>query len=338
MQPYFELTEKDEHFFNDFLKPRLPSTIYDIHAHLNLPEHVSNVPEERWLSDWAMECGHILPVDDAYACSQELFPSKKYFINGFPLPVREADLHSNNEYLAQEQQEGKITAFMCTMPDWNNEELEETLLQKGFLGVKPYPDMVSGVKGADISIFDFMPHKQWELVNKYKKIVMLHLPRKGRFADDKNIQELLDIRQKYPDACVIIAHFGRSFCPVYLVKGLKKLGDAQGFFFDTAAVLNPAVYDVAFDSIDSRQILFGTDIPIVLWHGKREWTDRTYINISSEDFTWNIKRRSAEEESQYTLFIYEQVRAILDAIDRNGLSDDQKRDVFYRNAEKLLLK
>ena len=135
---------------------------------------------------------------------------------------------------------------------------------------------------------------------------------------------------------LIIAHFGRSFCPFYLEEGLKKLGGAGGFLFDTAAVLNPAVYDIAFSRLDPKQILFGTDMPICLFHGKREWTERTYINLSNEDFTWNTNRRSPGEEAGYTLFVYEQVRAILDAMDRNGLTAAQKDDVFFRNAHRLL--
>ncbi len=336
MLPYFELTERDRQFYAEFLGPRLPRRIYDMHVHLNLLEHVNMVPEERWLSDWALECGHVLPVDDALSCSRELFPGVHYLINGFPMPVREADLQSNNRYLAREQREGKLTAFMCTLPGWDEEYLEKTLVEEGFSGVKPYPDMVSGRKGADISILDFMPPHQWAVVNKHKKATMLHLPRSERFAADENIRELLHIRQKYPEVTVIIAHFGRSFCPYYLEEGLRKLGGAGGFYFDTSAVLNPAVYDIALTQIDSKQILFGTDMPITLFHGKREWTDRTYINLSSEDFSWNTDRRSPEEESRYTLFIYEQVRAMLDAMERHGLSDEQKQEIFFRNAEYVL--
>ncbi len=94
--------------------------------------------------------------------------------------------------------------------------------------------------------------------------------------------------------------------------------------------------DIALTRIDQKQILFVTDMPIVLFHGKREWTDRTYINLSNEDFTWNTERRSADEESRYTLFIYEYFRAVLDACDRNGLTDTQKEDLFFRNAKRLL--
>lgn len=336
MQPYFTLTEQDKRFYRQYLQSRMPPRLYDIHVHLNLPEHVSMVPAGRWLSDWAMECGHLLPVDDAIACGEELFPDSQYFINGFPMPVVEADLRENNRYLAREQRGNKITAFMCIMPDWDDEELEKTLIEEGFLGVKPYPDMVSGMKGADIGIFDFMPPNQWALVNKHNKAVMLHLPRKERFSADRNVEELHEIRQTYPDATIIIAHFGRSFCPYYLEEGLRKLGSADGFYFDTSGVLNPAVYDIAFTQLDPEQILFGTDMPIFLFHGRREWTDRAYINLSSEDFSWNTNRRSSEEESKYTLAIFEQLRTILDAIDRNGLGREMKEYIFFRNAEQLL--
>jgi predicted TIM-barrel fold metal-dependent hydrolase len=336
MKPYYTLSERDTEFYREHLGPRLPSRMYDIHVHVNLQEHVDMVPEQRWLSDWAMEIGHVLPVDDALACAAELFPDSKYAINGFPMPVKEGDLHASNRYLAQESRRQKLTAFMCIMPGWDDLELERGLSEEGFLGVKPYPDMVSGVKGADIGIFDFMPPRQWEIVNSFKKTVMLHLPGKDRLPADQNIEELKRIRQDYPDLGIIIAHFGRSFCPVYLDTGLKKLGSAEGFYFDTSAVLNPEVYDIAFSRLDPEQILFGTDMPITLFHGKREWTDRAYINLSSEDYSWNTERRPPEDEAQYTLFIYEELRAILDAMDRNGLSPAMKECIFFRNAERIL--
>ena len=336
MQPYFTLTENDRGFYRKYLQSRLPSKLCDIHVHLNLQEHVSMVPEQRWRSDWAMEIGHVLPVDDALACGEELFPDSNYSLNGFPMPVKEADLRENNRYLAEEQRQDKLTAFMCIMPDWSDKEIERGLVEDGFLGVKPYPDMVSGKKGADIGIFDFMPPNQWDIVSRHRKAVMLHLPRKERLPADQNVKELKEIRQNYPDLTIIIAHFGRSFCPFFLEEGLRKLGSAEGFFFDTAAVLNPEVYDIAFTQLDPEQILFGTDMPITLFHGKREWTDRTYINLSSEDFSWNTDRRSTEEEAAYTLFIYEQLRTILDAIERNGLGREMKECIFFRNAERLL--
>ena len=336
MKPYFELTELDRNFFGEYIGPRLPKKVFDIHVHLNLPEHIEMVPKERWLSDWALECGHLLPVEDAFSCAKELFPDVEYSIAGFPWPIKEADIDNNNEYLARMSVERKISPFMAVRPEWNVEEIEKTLIEGRFVGFKPYPDMVSGVKGADISIFDFCPQTQWEVLNRNKKAVMLHLPRKDRLADKDNIKELQEIRQRYPDVKIIIAHFGRSFNPYYLRLGLEGLGNPDEYYFDTTAVINPEVYSIAFDKISGEHILYGSDLPITLWHGKREWTERDYVNLCRENYSWNKNRKPPDVEAGYTIFLYEEIRAILDAIDRCSLGDEVRNGVFRNNALRVL--
>ena len=336
MNPYFERTAHDEAFYQEHLRPRLPSSIFDVHVHINLPEHVTEVTEPRLLSDWALEAGHLLPCDDAYACAKELYPGIAYTMAGFPWPIREADLIQNNAYLAELQHQGRLTPFMAVRPEWPVAEIERTLVEGGFVGFKPYPDMVSGVKGAEMSIFEFFPHEQWQILDRHKKAVMLHIPRQGRLADDDNVRELLAVRDRYPDVCIIIAHFGRSFCPVYLQGGLEKLGGSQGYYFDTTAVINPDVYDVAFSEIDANRILYGSDMPIFFWHGRREWTEHAYHNLCREPFSWNTAHRSTEEEAGYTFFLYEQMRAILDAMDRHGFTDRERDGIFGQNARRAL--
>ena len=336
LNPYFRRTMLDAAFFDQHLKDRLPTRIFDAHVHLNLPEHVSAVPQERWLSDWALECGHVLPVEDAYQCADELFPGIEYSIAGLPLPVKEADLEANNRYLAGEQSHGRIVAFMGVKPEWDPEEVERGLIENGFVGFKPYPDMVSGAKGEDIGILDFLPPRQWEVLDRCGKAVMLHVPRRGRLADDANVRELLECRQRYPKVTIIVAHFGRSFCPIYLSEGLRKLGDVSGFLFDTSGVINPAVYDVAFDRIDPQNILFGTDMPVFFWHGRREWSETGYTNLTREAYSWNRNRRDPATEATYTLFLYEQARSILDAAERHGLTSAQQQALFHDNAQGAL--
>jgi predicted TIM-barrel fold metal-dependent hydrolase len=303
--------------------------------HLNTDEHIRNVPPSRWLSDWALEAGHLLPAEDALECAGELYPAASYRIAGFPCPIREADLRSNNSYLAGKRQELGLSPFMCVRPEWDVAEIEETLLEGGFVGYKPYPDMVSGTKGADISIFDFFPHEQWRILDRYGKAVVLHLPRKERFASDENVKELLEARQSYPEVKIILAHLGRSYCPVYLEEGLAKLGDWKGFLFDTAAVINPATYTLAFEKISTKNILYGSDMPMLFWHGRRSWTERTYTNFTNEPFSWNRERQPPDVEARYTFFLYEQMKAILDTLDRNGLSQTRD-DLFYNNAARIL--
>ena len=112
--------------------------------------------------------------------------------------------------------------------------------------------------------------------------------------------------------------------------------DKEGFYWDTAAVLNPQVYKLAFEELPEERILYGTDAPIMLWHGKRRWTFDKYINLVREEFSWNTHEEGIEAERRYTLFIYEQMRSILDNIEELEMGETFKRKLFSENAKRLL--
>lgn len=333
--PVLEIMALDKEFYQQNLRHRMPGQIFDFHVHINLPEHIPEISEARVKADWAFACGLILPCETAYAYAARLFADIPYRIAGFPWPIQEAELKANHQYLLEQKKKGFLTPFMAVKPDFSEEYIEEQL--KEFSGFKPYPDLVSEVKGAEISIFQFIPHWQLEILNRHHKTVVIHLPRKGRIACPENIRELLEIRQKYPEIQVVIAHFGRSFNPIYLREALTQMGSsADGFYYDTAAVLNPEVYRLAFERLPLKQILYGTDAPIMLWHGKRRWTERSYINLARESYAWNQMQENREDASGYTFFLYEQMKVILDLLEEMGLGETVKSDIFYQNAARLL--
>lgn len=336
MIEYPKKTVLDAEFYDYHLKDRMPSKIFDVHVHLNLPEHIPHITEERIHSDWAFECGLYLTMEEALQRAKMLFPGIDYSLAGFPWPIREANLEKNNAYLIKKNEEGTAFPFMGVRPEWDPDYLEEQLPH--FCGFKPYPDFVAHYKGAENSIFDFLPHSHLSVLDRHKKAVVLHLPRKDRLADANNVRELLEIRQKYPDITIIIAHLGRSFCPIYLEKGLSQMGaDVDGFYFDTAAVINPAVYRLAFDRLDCQKILYGTDAPLMYWHGKRRWTETTYENLCREDYSWNRHAEGVEMEQSYTFILYEQLKNILDTMDSFGFSMDEKIGFFGENAKCILI-
>jgi predicted TIM-barrel fold metal-dependent hydrolase len=335
--PRYARTPLDEEFYRERLRPRLPDAIFDVHVHINLPEHVLQVPPERIQSDWALQCGAVLTCEDAYRIAEDMFPGIRYSIAGFPWPVREADLASNNDYLAQMRRIGWLSPFMVVKPEWDPEEVEATLLEGGFVGFKPYPDMVSGQKGADISILDFIPHSQWALLEKHGKAVVLHLPRAERLASRANASELLEIRQRYPGVGIIIAHFGRSFCPDFMRGGLAAMGrHVAEFHYDLSGVMHAESLRLAFEAIPAERILYGSDLPIFHWHGDTECTPKGYLHLSRESYPWVKEHRPAERESRYVLFLYRQIAAVLDTLEHRGATRDQIRGVFGENARTLL--
>ena len=213
--------------------------------------------------------------------------------------------------------------------------VDETLVH--FYGLKPYPGFIAAYKGAENTIYDFLPHSHLAVLNRQKKAVILHLPRRDRFADRANIRELLEIRQKYPDITIILAHLGRSFCPYYLREGMDIMGDdINGFYFDTSAVINPDVYRLAFEKLDRTRMMFGTDAPILYWHGKRSWTERVYQNLCRENYCWNRHIEGAEREGKYVFVMYEQMNNILNVMDEFVFTDDEKHAFFAGNAKKVM--
>lgn len=332
---YFHATPRDGDFLAKRIDPRLPRRIVDAHMHVNLPEHVAGVSRETIAGDWALQCGTTMPYERARNVWTAMLPGREVSILGFPWPLPEADIPANNAYLAGLAGEGRLSALMTVRPEWDPAECERALVEGGFKGFKPYPYMASTAKGADVSIFDFLPRAQLDVLNRNRSAVLIHLPRRGRIADDANVAELKEIVDGWPDVRVALAHYGRAFNPVFLEDAARKLGGyMRALHFDCAAVLNPEVHALAFEAMDRKKIMFGSDQPIFMWHGGRRWTRDGYFNLCREDFPWNRHEEGKEREGEYTFFIYEQLANILDRVDATR-DAELAEDLFRRNAERI---
>ncbi|MCE5190017.1 MAG: amidohydrolase [Eubacteriales bacterium] len=332
MYAYFHRTPLDEAFYAEHLKERIPPVLIDAHAHYNLPEHVTNVSPEAIAGDWALECGLLMSYEDSRVYYQTLFPDTDVHQIVLPWPLRDADTVENNRYVAEIARLPHVRGLMTVRPEFSISEIEKTFAQGNFSGFKPYPYMASAVKGAEVSIFDFMPREQFALANRLHAPVLMHLPRAGRLPAPENVKEVREILDSYPNIKLVIAHFGRCFNVEYFETALESFGtDIHRVWFDTAAVLNPAVYRLAFASLDYHRILFGTDFPILLWHGKREWSGGTYHNLCRENFSWN-RHTHPEDEPNYTFFVYEQLNTILNVI---GGQETVRQAVFFENAKSV---
>lgn len=332
MYEYFRRDDNDARFFAQYIEDRLPRAVFDAHVHVNLPAHVAAVSREAVMGDWAMQCGTVLPYGDALEYQRVLFPGRKMGLLALPMPLGEADLRANNAYLAAMAREGKTPALMAVRPEWSAEDVERQLTEGKFAGLKPYPYMAAAAKGADVGIFEFLPHAHLEVADRHGSAVLLHLPRKGRLADRDNVREIRAVVQKYPRLRLVLAHYGRCFTVKYLKEGLDLLGeDRDALWFDTAAVSNPDVHAEALQRLRPEQILYGTDLPVFLWHGRRRWTETAYVNLCREDFPWN-RHADRENEAGYTFYLYEQLKAMLDCLEKAGAGRETVEGVFHGNA------
>ena len=318
------------------LRNWLPPNVFDCHVHVSLARHCGQISPERMKKNWAMEVACEMSWDDLWTHYERLFPDQRLRVIAFGNVYREVDLDSNNEYILSgvRNSDGRAYGLFAVAPQWAANKTAEAFAQ-GFVGIKPYPDL-AGKDDDEISIFEFVPHEHLSVVNEHAGVLMLHLPRKGRLADPENIRELLEIRERYPAIRIVVAHIGRAFTMPTVEKGLPHFADVPGLFFDIAANLNADVMEYALGIVGPDRLLFGSDLPITLMRGMREHIGETYINYTDGPYSWNVNRKSPEEEARYTYFLYEELLALKAAIERAGLKHDAVHKIMYENAAGLI--
>ena len=235
----------DKRVYEEELLPWLPERIIDCHVHIGLPEQCGPISEERLRSDWAMEVGVEQSWEQWRASRDMLLPKQKVGALAMGVPFMEMDLAANNDYVLAGAMEAAndARALFVTRPEWEPELIAEAM-SRGFVGIKPYPDLVAH-SGSGPGIFDFLPKSHLEVVNRLGGILMLHIPRAGRLADADNIREIVEISDSYPNVKMIVAHVGRSFCLPTAQRGLPHFVDRKSICFDIAAHLNADVFAYA---------------------------------------------------------------------------------------------
>ncbi len=333
--PYFELRDVDRRFWAERVEPHLPDRVFDAHRHVWLAEHVDPIPPERKRRQWAAEVAGPESLEMTALGYELVFPGRRVSFLAFGSPHRECHLEENNAYLSEGLEGTESAALALSDPQWSAERLLAELRRPRILGIKPYQDLIPGYEGGAVSVFDFCPREHLEVLDDLGAWLTLHLPRAERLADPRNLREMREIRRRYPKVVLVVAHLGRSYAGRYARHGLPALQEDEGVFFDTSAVLNPAVYAVALDRIGPRRLLFGSDFPILYMRGRRRWEGDRYINLTSGDYDWNRDRQPPEVEATYTLFIYEAVAACLDTCLCLGYGDEEIAAVFHDNARRL---
>lgn len=317
--------------YRNILSAWLPQVILDCHVHIGLPEHTGQIAPERMKEMWAAEVANSFSWEQMREAFDLLFPGRKVEALTFGWVYRETDIAGNNDYVLSGVG-GGIRGLAVTKPDWTAAQVE-ALLDRGFIGIKPYPDLAGG---GEVSIFDYLPHSHLEALNNRSGVLMLHLPRKGRLADEDNVRELLEINDRYPSIRLIVAHIGRAYCLPTAERGLPRFVDRPSIYFDTAANLNADVFALALETVGPERILYGSDLPITLMRGMREHVGDRYINYTDGPYSWNTDRKSPEEEARYTYYLYEELLAIRNAVERTGLGTEAVQKIMYGNCAELL--
>ena len=335
-------TDVDRRFWQEHLADWLPTMLFDAHTHVNEPRfRCQEMSEEKRKQYWVNEVFEPIGAGDAQRCYAEVFPERQFSCLATGMPTLEYDINASNVSLQTACEKRGWYSLAVIRPQWPVEKVAALLDKPNVLGAKVYYDLISydpasRDKHIEASIFEFLPHHQLELLNERGAWVLLHVPRADRLGHPDNIAEIKEIRKRYPKILLVIAHLGRCYTLAHAEESLPQLADDPGLYFDNCAVLNPEVHRFALQTLGPKRILYGTDNPIFYMRGRRQWAGRKYTNRTSYPFYFNNDRESPEVEAEYTLYIYEALKAIKQACTELNLTREDVEAIFFTNAQRLI--
>jgi glutamate-1-semialdehyde 2,1-aminomutase len=339
----YNYSEVDRDFWAEHLADWLPRRIIDAHTHIADPrfrlEPMTEVMRRQY---WVNEVLEPIAASDAERCHRTVFPDCEVSCVAFGMPALEYDLDGGNDYLQHECAQRGWHSLAVICPQWSQEKVAALLDAPSVIGVKPYyaligQDRETRDRYLEASIFDFLPHHVLEVVNDRHAWVTLHVPKAARLGHPDNLREVREIRRRYPNIVLVIAHLGRCYTEPHALEALPQLADDPGLFFDSSAVLNPASHRVALQHFGPERVLYGSDNPVMYMRGRRQYQGLSYLNRTNHSFHFNRDREPLEVEAGYTLYMYEDLRAIKQACTELGIVDRaQIQMIFHDNAARLI--
>lgn len=338
----WKYTQVDRDFWDEHLADWLPEKVFDAHTHINNPQLRMQQPTEQMKQQyWVNEVNEPIGAADAQRCYETVYPGRQFSCISMGYPDMDYDIDGSNEDLQKECKKRNWYSLAVVTPKFSTEKIQALLQKPNVIGVKPYYSLISQDRSTrdkhiNASIFEYLPHSQLELLNSMGGWVTLHVPKAERLGHPDNIREIKEIREKYPDIILVIAHLGRCYTIEHAREALPEFRADSGLYFDNSAVLNPEVHRYAIEIFGPERIIYGTDNPIFYMRGRRQWAGRTYRNRTNYPFHFNKDREPSEIEAKYTLFMYEALKALKDACNDLRLSRAEVEAIIHQNAEKLL--
>lgn len=340
----FEIKDVDRRYFQDHLKDFLPEKIIDIHTHVYDKKIAgTGVSKDKRLVSWTSLVAEDNPVKDLMDSYRLMFPGKKVTPCIFPWVEPVEKIEELNQYTHESAASKKLPALLLAHPQWPAEKLEQKLIEGGYVGIKVYLSFApSYLPGDEVRIFDFLTPQHLAVLDKLGLMVMLHIPRSGRLKDPVNLAQILEIEQNYPNLKVVLAHVGRAYCREDVGNAFEVLGKTERLVFDFSANTNSWVFARALESVGSKRMLFGSDLPITRMRMRRICEKGTYINLVPRGLYGNVsgdknmRELESREGDALSFFLYEEIKAMKEAVEELGLVRSDIENLFYGNAAELI--
>lgn len=328
----------DRAVYEKELKNFLPDRFIDCHTHIWLSSFTP-YGQSNGGAEWTKLVCEDMSAEELLDAERALYPGKTVI----PLVFGgvDHDVTQCNDYVRESKERFSFPALYRTDYRMDADELEENVKKGGFIGIKPYiTNCPTYIPADEIRIFDYLPHEHLRAADRNGWIVMLHIPRSGRLRDGVNLAQLLEIEEKYPNLKLIVAHIGRAYSSRDLGDAFRLLKDTKNMMFDFTANLCDEAIEACIEAVDTKRLMFGSDLPISNMRMYRITEDGVYYNVVPRGLYGNVEGEPHMRESDsetITLMVYEQLRAFRRVSSKLHLHERDIDRIMYTNARDLIL-
>ncbi|MCF6334749.1 MAG: amidohydrolase, partial [Spirochaetales bacterium] len=266
----------------------------------------------------------------------KIFPGKTYKAVCFGNPTPAVDPVLTNNYVSKgaAQLSGMFPLMIAGKGMLSGEEIEKTLIEGKFLGFKVFLDWWGDDYG-DVTIEDMLSPIEMKIADKYKLIVLLHVPRSDRLANPVIQQGIRKLSENYPNSQIVLAHCGRCYLPDEMKLAAPSIRDLPNVSLDSSMVMDPTALEILLDNVDSKRLLFATDFPVPAMRGRRVYVMDHWVDLVLEGYP-DSAYRVQSDNMRASFMVYEIVLAILRAAERVKLTDKEVQGIFHDNGMKIL--
>lgn len=329
-----QLNDVDRRIWTEELDAFVPQRVFDVHNHYYRWAFNSDPDKE---TGHAAQLGRDFPEADlahSNAWDALLLPGRKVQRLSFGCPLwPTCDFEASNGFTAaQTNQDAGSGALMMVHPEMSRDYVEDQIDKKGFLGFKPYRMHAVTGDPVECRIADYLPEEQIAVANQHGLMIMLHLAKRDAIADRTNIDDLLRLTSKYPNAKWILAHCARSYSAWAIERAAKELRGLPNVWYDTSSVCESDAIEALMAGVGPERVMYGSDNPVGVGRGKYIVFGYAWAYLSETNHSLGLSHCNP----QMTFVLYEQLRAMCRAAIRLGLTRSQIEDLFCNTAASLV--
>lgn len=311
-----------KNIINDFL----PNKIFDAHMHLYDKSYMVEGAETFTLERYREELSKTFR-DREVLVNIIPYPSKKVALSKDDSVLRLTDEVLYNELSKEPSNVGEI----LVLPNDTEESILRRIKSSQICGFKPYHSLNAAKATLQLDVEKYLPEAAFSLANKLGKVITLHLVKDKALSDENNLNYIIKMAKKYPNAKLILAHAARGFASWTTLESIDKIKHLDNVWYDLSSICeSPAIFQIIKKCGTSR-VIWGSDYPVCNIVGK-------VISIADK-FYWidqNINHEIAKEIELLTVS-EENILAVRQASIMLDLTKKDIEDIFYNNAKRLLI-